>query len=240
MWVSSKPDFEAIRGLCAEWQRDYRPRFVGAIGDLGSIQAVDAEIEILRARVGRQTAAEEIRARLRNVDRLIEREVLPSYDTARWLAASGATADLTESALVTKLRGLDAGLADSYAQAAKDLGDTSRLTYLGPAAELREVLRGTIDLLAQGDDEIKAQPWFKGHDGRPTQAEKIRSILGSKERSDQPARSLEIIDEAVGSIGRATYTRASRSVHTSASHDRDEVIRIQQWVDVVLAEIIRE
>lgn len=236
--ISSRRDFEAIRDLCAEWHRDYRPRFVNAIGGLGSVLSVDSDVDWLRSRVNRRTAAADVRARLRSVVRSLERDVLPAYDTARWSAASGAEAP-SESTLATKLRELDPGLAASYSQASQDLADPNRMTYLGPAAELREVLRGTVDRLSPDDAEIKAEPWFKGYEGRPTQAEKIRSILGSKERSEQPARSLEIIDEAVGAVGRSTYTRASRSVHTSAEHDRDEVVRIQQWVDVVLAELLR-
>ena len=185
-----------------------------------------------------RTDTAKLRSTLREISRSLTREVLPAYDTARWSSATEAALDVSNSDIERRLRIVEPGLGDSYQQALRDLADHDRTTYLGPAAELREVLRSAIDALAAPMEEIKQQPWYKGHDGRPTQAERIRSILGSKERSDQPINALEVIDSAVGAIGRSTYNRASRSVHAASQSDRDEVERLRGWVDVVLAEIL--
>lgn len=237
-WITGQSDFNAIRALCESWYRDYRPAIVSTVGELDSVLAIDAHIDWLRGRVGMRTDTAKLRSTLREISRSLTREVLPAYDTARWSSATEAALDVSNSDIERRLRIVEPGLGDSYQQALRDLADHDRTTYLGPAAELREVLRSAIDALAAPMEEIKQQPWYKGHDGRPTQAERIRSILGSKERSDQPINALEVIDSAVGAIGRSTYNRASRSVHAASQSDRDEVERLRGWVDVVLAEIL--
>ena len=103
---------------------------------------------------------------------------------------------------------------------------------------MREVLRGTIDQLSPDDDEIRTQPWFKGYQGKPTQAERIRATLGENDLAHQPAKALEVVDSAVGAIGRMTYSRASAGFHVLRGVERDEVTKIRCWVDVVLNEIL--
>src|SRR3954447_8406252 len=53
--------------------------------------------------------------------------------------------------LLVRLRGLSPGLADSLEQALADLNDNTRLSYVGPAGEIREVLRAAIQQLAPDD-----------------------------------------------------------------------------------------
>src|SRR5712691_2900008 len=81
------------------------------------------------------------------------------------------------AAILARLRGLSSNLADSLEQALTDLNDGSRLTYIGPVGEAREVMRATVQLLAP-DEEIRKQPWFvgipQGKKTNPSQAERIR------------------------------------------------------------------
>jgi hypothetical protein len=127
-------------------------------------------------------------------------------------------------------------LANSYEQAHADLADTGRASYLGPAGEIREVMRGAMHLLAP-DDEVEAQTWFVGDDkGRPTQAERIRYIVQSKSGAESTIETAEIVDTKVGRLGRQLYQRASKAFH--AGTQRDEVGKIVGWVEAVLNEIL--
>src|ERR1700704_4525262 len=82
-----------------------------------------------------------------------------------------------ESAILSRLRRESAPLADSMEQALRDLNDHSRLSYVGPAGEVREVLRAAVQLMAP-DLEIRKQPWYvgieQGGKRNPSQAERTR------------------------------------------------------------------
>src|SRR5215212_6967530 len=82
-----------------------------------------------------------------------------------------------EADILGRLRQLSTSLADSLEQALKDLNDHTRLSYVGPAGEVREVLRATVQLLAP-DEKVRAQSWYvgieQGSKKNPSQAERIR------------------------------------------------------------------
>src|SRR4051794_26737556 len=63
--------------------------------------------------------------------------------------------------ILARLRRHSPTLADSLEQALKDLNDHTRLTFMGPAGEIREVMRAAVQMFAP-DDEVRSQPWFKG------------------------------------------------------------------------------
>jgi len=77
------------------------------------------------------------------------------------------------------LKALAPELAIGFEQVVLDLDGPERLTYLGPAGEAREVLRASEQMLAP-DEAVMAQKWFAGHDGRPTQSERVRHAVQSK------------------------------------------------------------
>lgn len=237
VWITSQDDYARIRAVCEGWIREYRPQLVRVLGEVDSILAIDAEVSWLRSRVGMRTRADDVRAAARRIQRAISRDLLPAYDVARWSTATAVT-QTDAGDVARRLALVSEQVADSYRQASTDLADESRSTYVGPAGELREVLRSTIDALAPPADEIATEAWYKGHNGRPTQAEKIRAILGDQDRATQPAKSLDVIDEAIGAVGRATYNRASASLHVARKSAREEVTRIKMWVDVVLSEVL--
>src|SRR6266567_5444162 len=85
---------------------------------------------------------------------------------------SGRDADI-----LNRLRRSSPMLADSLEQALKDMNDQTRLSYVGPAGEIREVMRATVQLFAP-DEDVRKQPWFvgieQGGKRNPTQAERTR------------------------------------------------------------------
>jgi hypothetical protein len=127
-------------------------------------------------------------------------------------------------------------------QALTDLNDGSRLTYVGPAGEAREVLRATIQLFAP-DEEIRKQSWFEGikqgNQTNPSQAERLRYVVqvrGGDHR--HAAEAADMIDARIGRLGRNVYQRASAALH--ADNQRQEVRKLVGWVFAVLDEVLPE
>jgi Predicted pPIWI-associating nuclease len=237
----SREDANAIRALFETWTRTYKPQLAKVLGDFAAIESVDRQVRELRSHAGFQLVIVDVRGTLRAIARTLDREILPAYDAARWTSASTTPASPTATAaratLEARLQQLSPDLASSYRQVHMDIADTTRETYIGPAGELREVMRGAIHLLAP-DQSVEAQDWYIGDRGRPTQAERIRYIVqeGSGGGEDAPIEAADVVETKVGRLGRTLYSRASRAVH--AGTERDEVERIVAYIEAVLNEIL--
>jgi hypothetical protein len=234
----SREDANTIRALATAWNRTYRPQFVAVLGEFPAVGDIDREILEIQGRVGSNIPIADLRRRLRLIVRLLERQLVPAYDAARWTTASVQEAESPQfrQALVDRLDALSPELAQSYIQVHRDLADASRNSYLGPAGEIREVLRVSVHLLAP-DEAVMAESWFVGDQGRPTQAERIRYIVQqSSGQEASPTETAEVVEQKVGQLGRTLYRRASRALH--AGTQRDEVDRIVGYVEAVLNEIL--
>jgi len=143
--------------------------------------------------------------------------------------------------ILTTLAGLLPSAARSYEQALTDLKAPERLSWRGPATDFREALREALDHLAP-DDEVIAMPGYKQEkdvDG-PTMKQKVRHILrkrgvGKNAMQSQEAAT-QAVDEIVGTFVRGVYTRSSISTHTPT--DRDEILRIRDFVRLALCELL--
>lgn len=138
--------------------------------------------------------------------------------------------------LSARLAAVDPDLGISYQQVLADVAEV-RDTFVGPAGEIREVLRGTITQLAP-DASVMGQTWFKGHEGKPTHAERIRYALQQNHATEdeQILKADEILDAKIGQLGRSLYTRSSKALH--AGTKQREVRKIVDWVEVVLDEVL--
>lgn len=129
----------------------------------------------------------------------------------------------------------------SYRQALIDLEADHRFSWRGPATDLREALRETLDYLAP-DAEVIALPGYKQNPdiNGPTMKQKVWFIMknrGAAKALSAPAETAtESIESAVGSFVRSVYTRSSVSTHTPT--DKNEVVRIREFVRVVLSELL--
>jgi hypothetical protein len=143
--------------------------------------------------------------------------------------------------MITTLKALLPSAALSYEQALLDLSQEQRLSWRGPAADLREALRETLDHLAP-DEEVVSAPGYKQEPGThgPTMKQKVRFILRSRGLSKAVSATTEdatsSIDEAIGSFVRSVYTRSSVSTHTPT--EKSEVRRVLDLVRVVLSELL--
>lgn len=155
--------------------------------------------------------------------------------------ASPPKLDGKESRITSTLYGLVATAGLSYEQACLDLRDTTRLSFRGVAAELREALREVLDHLAP-DRDVQAQPNFKLEKNRPkpTMKQKVRFILSfrgkGKSLTEAPENAVSIVEDRVGALARSVYNRSSVSTHVGSS--KQEVQQIKAYVDVVLGELL--
>jgi Predicted pPIWI-associating nuclease len=150
---------------------------------------------------------------------------------------SGRDADI-----LARLRRQSPSLADSMEQALQDLNDHTRLSYVGPAGEIREVMRATVQLLAP-DNEIKGQPWYRGieRDGKqsPSQAERIRYAVQQRGGDRDQIRGFdELTDQLVAQIGRQTYATGSSAFHAGTLQSK--VRKLTGWVFAILDEVLPE
>jgi hypothetical protein len=146
------------------------------------------------------------------------------------------------ASILGRLRSLSSRLADSLEQSLTDLNDGTRLTYVGPVGEAREVLRASIQLLAP-DEELRKQPWFVGtsHGKKmsPTQAERMRYAVQIRGADFERASEVsDMIDERVGRFGRMVYQRASAAFH--AENQRREVRVLVGYVFALLDDVLPE
>lgn len=134
-------------------------------------------------------------------------------------------------------------LARGYAQVKKDLADTERLSWMGSANEIREVLGGLLRELAP-DNDVEAQKWYKPEPNTkgPSQKQRVRYIAeknhaGSRER--EVAEMVGILDKRIEDMGilvRSVYSRANAATHRSK--ERREVVRIVGYFEAFAHDLL--
>jgi len=137
------------------------------------------------------------------------------------------------------LEGLVPSAALSFKQALIDLTDKSRVSYRGPAVELREALRETLDYLAP-DAEVTQMEGYKQEKDRnaPTMKQKVRFILRARGMKDEtaPEQAVSAVEEIVGGFARSVYTMSNAGTH--GMKEREDVMRIRRYVTVVFHDIL--
>jgi hypothetical protein len=149
-----------------------------------------------------------------------------------------------DAVVMERLRRLSESLAQSLEQSLRDLNDPTRLSYIGPAGELREVMRAAIQQLAP-DAEIRKQPWYKGvpaSNGKstnPSQAERARYAAQVRGGNPEQVKELDgIVEGSIGRISRDTYTVSSKSFHSGAA--QEQVRKLTGWIFAILDEVLPE
>ena len=154
---------------------------------------------------------------------------------------SGPTLEPVDRLILETLSRLLPPAARSYEQAIVDLHSRNRLSWRGPATDLRESLRETLDHLAP-DADIVGESGFKLEKdaAAPTMKQKVRFILRKRGMGrtamQSPEAATQAVDEIVSTFVRSVYSRSSVSTHTPT--DRDEILRIRDWVRVALCELL--
>jgi len=142
--------------------------------------------------------------------------------------------------IIDKLDALVPSAAVSYKQVILDLRDDSRVSFRGPALELREALREILDHLAP-DSEVTAAPEYvkvKDTTG-PTRKQKVRFIMkkkGKRSSSDAPEQAVTAFEEAIAGLTGAVYERSSKATHVAG--ERQTVVQLRRYVVAIFHDIL--
>jgi Predicted pPIWI-associating nuclease len=139
--------------------------------------------------------------------------------------------------IVETLRAMLPGAATSFSQAIIDLGDSSRISYRGTAAELREVLREVIDHLAP-DDAVSSAPGFQLEKGRefPTMRQKMRFIMKNRRGGTAAGATAEDALAGADALVRSLYNRGSAATHST--REKAEVAKIRTYTEAILVDVL--
>lgn len=228
-----------LRSLAESYFNDVRPSLVDNTAEGRHVDEVDAAMQELLGLCHMRGSIQKYKDVLRRIKGHLV--LLDSQLVSSPLRQSSATRAEVDVRIVTTLRALLPSAALSYEQALLDLGQEQRLSWRGPATDLREALRETLDRLAP-DEEVVSAPGYKQEKdvSGPTMKQKVRFILKSRQVSKAVASTTEeatnSVDESIGAFVRSVYTRSSVSTHTPT--DKDEVLRVRDLVRVVLAELL--
>lgn len=231
----------ALRALAERYFSEIRPTLIDSSEDSSHISAVNSAmqqlVEMCHKR-GMATSYIELLRKAKGHLIQLDSTLISSNPQQHNQGQEKTPVDVR---IITTLRALLPSAAMSYEQALQDLSQPERLSWRGPATDLREALRETLDRLAP-DMEVKSMPGYKEEpDARgPTMKQKVRFILRSRQASSTSVATTEdatkSIDETMGSFVRSVYTRSSASAHTPT--DKNEVLRVLDLVRVVLSELL--
>jgi Predicted pPIWI-associating nuclease len=237
--VFSKPTRERLHNIATNYFSTIRPSLINIDGIGAKLERVDEIFQELLS-VSRKSASKNKCVRLLRA----ARQALIEFEGAIVAGASKASSGARTAAdnlIIDSLNDICPSAALAYDQALRDLELQERLSYRGPATDLREALRETLDTLAP-DTDVEAAPGFKLEVDakRPTMKQKVRYILRNRGvgagQLAAPESAVEGIEGIIGALVRSVYTRSSVSTHVATQ--RPEVLRIHAWVRLVLCELL--
>lgn len=232
--IQSEGETSGIRGLSGMY---FKARAgVDGVSELEQADALFRELAIMSRKAPSRSKVVGMLADAKKLLVAMEGAVM----SAQTSKATGRRTD-TDQLIIETLRTLCPTAASAYSQAMTDLGAPERESWRGPATDMREALRETLDKLAP-DEEVTAMPGFKlEKDARgPTMKQKTRYILKKRDMSSgamaAPEKAVEGIEEIIGGVMRSVYQRSSISTHTSTT--KEEVLRVHAWVRLVFCELL--
>jgi hypothetical protein len=242
-------DKNLARATVESWFRTYRPQVIDLFGDEGEVGAIDICMQdILKLSLGSKRKSA-YKPRINSAIKIFRDELIADVKVAEWrqLATSGFPNESKE--LMARLKDLDPGLELSYRQVLTDLADQRRITYKGTANELREIFREVLDRLAP-DKQVESQSWFKDKRSAlkedrerkrpPTRAEKVKYVMSTRNQdssaSEVAEKAASQVEERLGDLFNAIYSRASDASHVSKQ--RDEINRILKYFHALLFELL--
>jgi len=228
-----------LHSLATRYFDQVRPEVSGIEDVDAELREADAIFQELHALSRKNASKDKCLRLLKSAKAVFVR--LEGAALSRGARHTAGTRTTTDSLIIESLQDVCPTAALSYSQALQDLESDSRLSYRGPATDLREALRETLDKLAP-DKEVEGMPGYKAEADakRPTMKQKVRYILRSRGFGSgqlaAPESAVEGVEEMLGGVVRSVYTRSSVSTHTATT--RTEVLRVVAWVRLVLCELL--
>jgi hypothetical protein len=237
--VQSNVHRARLRSLVERYFESVRPLVEDNSGDGSHVASVDSLMQQLLQLSHKNSATGKYKETLKGLKKHLV--LLDSRLIATNVRPGTSPRQDIDARIVTTLRALLPSAAMSYEQALMDLAQPERLSWRGPATDLREALRETLDHLAPDSDVTTAAGYKQEKDtSGPTMKQKVRFILKSrsiaKNKSATTEDATSAVDEAVGAFVRSVYTRSSVSTHTPTS--KDEALRVLDLVRVVMSELL--
>lgn len=238
--LNSQKQRDGLRLLVERYFNEVRPSIVSEQEQSDSVSRVDSDMQELLGlchKRGSATSYQKLLASAKSGLIAIDAQIVSS--TA--LAVNQQKLESVDLQIVATLQSIVPSAALSYQQAITDLQGASRMSWRGPATDLREALRETLDYLAP-DEDVKGMQGYKPvpSTNGPTMKQKVRFVMknrGASRAASDPAESaIEGIEESLGTFVRSVYTRSSVSTHTPT--DKTEVLRVRDFVRVVLVELL--
>jgi len=237
--LHSQRQREDLKAIVERYFGEFRPQ-LNQLGTHAQLHSVDETMQMLLSLCHRRGGVSQYKRILADLKSglIILDSAFLSLASAPKLAQPLGQGD---ERIIETLRSLVPSAALSYQQALNDLAGDERLSWRGPATDLRECLREVLDNLAP-DSDVKTMSGFQQEPNAngPTMKQKVRFILKSRDTARSSSGTAEAatdaVEEALGTFVRSVYTRSSVSTHTPT--DRQEVSRIADLVRVVLKEIL--
>ncbi len=238
--LNSQKRRDALRGLVEDYFNNIRPSLISASEqdqDVGNVDNLMQELLVLCHKRGSVKRYRTLLSKARKALIGLDARLLVSPIGSENIDPDNSV----DTMIMETLEQIVPSAALSYKQALQDLQADERFSWRGPATDLREALRETLDYLAP-DSDVIAMPGYKQSPDTtgPTMKQKVRFILKSRDITralSAPAETAtESIETAVGSFVRSVYTRSNVSTHTPT--DKAEVVRIRDFVRVVLCELL--
>lgn len=229
-----------VRGLVDGYFRTDRPLILGELQDVAALTQLDTLMQDLL----RLTQSRALKQRYLSVLRELE-QAWNALERIRMPIAAPLTGSpqrtSRQETIIRTLETVCAPASLCYQQALKDLTDSTRCSWRGTVAELREALRELLDKIAP-DDDVSKMPGFKREEGAkgPTMKQKARFVLRSRRWSDSERKPIEdaaqTVDDNVGAFVRTAYTRSSVSLHTEP--DRKDAVSVLRFVELAFLELL--
>jgi hypothetical protein len=236
--VNARAFRQLTANVAQQYFRSVRPELLrSGLPEVAS--ELDAPFQTLLQLSHGNNAASSYRKQTKRIRKIAPR-VTAALAVNQAVPASNA-ANTEDMRVIETLSAMLPSAAASYKQALIDLGDPERLSFRGPALELREALREVLDHLAPDDAVMKSEN-FKLESGRtkPTMKQKVRFILKARGRSKSeiatPENTATTVDTMVGDLTRSVYDKSSVATHIVTS--RRNVGQIKMYVRAVLHDIL--
>jgi hypothetical protein len=235
-----------IQAVVGAWFSQYRPSFVQIVGEESYIVSMDEEMQILLAlAAGNCSRWKAIRSTTSALQHFKENLLVP-LSRAYWSRAPERSPAGRDPGVANRLKQLEPELAESYEQAVVDIEDSTRVSYRGQAAELREVLTGVLHKLAP-NSEVQATDWYRDarksgarSEPTPTRAERTKFILRSRQKGSAVTESAEsytaLVEQRLGDVVSATYKRGSAATHGGT--ERAELVNVLPYMNALLRELL--
>ncbi len=242
----SNAEQKNIRSVVGAWFGQYQPAAVQIVGEEQLIASMDEEMQSLLTLASENSSRRTVVRSTRSAIRHFRDSLVVPLSRAYWSRAPERTPAGRDDSVAASLRALDPELADSYEQAVIDIEDADRLSYRGPAAELREILTGVLHVLAP-DSHVEATEWYRQaqrsgtrKEPTPTRAERTRFILRSRLKGSSVTESAESymrsVEERLTSVVNVTYKRGSAATHGGT--ERDELVQLLPYINALLRELL--